>query len=91
MKKEIIVENYKLVQTSFACPEQYDVFMEDGQKAGYLRLRNGKFRADAPTCGGETVYESQTKGDGAFEEKEREEQLKKAVIAIKNWWKLWLR
>lgn len=70
-----------LVQTCAACPEQYDVFLED-QQIGYLRLRHGHFRADYPDCGGTVVYESDTDGDGAFEDRERMPMLNRAVAAL---------
>ncbi|NBT75145.1 hypothetical protein EBZ80_18315 [bacterium] len=68
--------------TSRACPEQYDVFDAHGEMAGYLRLRHGYFRADYPDCGGETVYTSNTKGDGLFDDDERMPELTKAVAAL---------
>lgn len=73
---------YRLVCTCGACPEQYDVFNKDGDKVGYLRLRHGHFRADFPDCGGETVYKSDTKGDGSFAEDERLSELTKAITAL---------
>ena len=76
------VDGYTLKLTCFACPEQYDVFDANNEMVGYLRLRHGHFRADVPDCGGETVYESFTVGDGIFEDAERIEELTKAVKAI---------
>lgn len=78
------VGGFRLVCTSMACPEQYDVFGPSGNKVGYLRLRHGRFRADVPDCGGETVYSSLTKGDGTFFEDERDGELKRAVEAIRK-------
>lgn len=78
---------YKLVCTCSACPEQYDVFNSNGEKVGYLRLRHGWFRADAPACGGTIVYESRPKGDGIFDEDERVPELTKALDAITKYWK----
>lgn len=78
------IDGLRLVCTSAACPEQYDVFDASGKKVGYLRLRHGKFRADVPDCGGETVYTSRTKGDGTFAEDERDEELKRALAAMKS-------
>ena len=78
------MDGFRLVCTSPACPEQYDVFDSTGNKVGYLRLRHGHFRADVPDCGGETVYRSSTKGDGTFLEGERESELRNALLAIKN-------
>ena len=78
----ILIDGYKLEQTCFACPEQYDVFDKENNYVGYLRLRHGKFRADYPCCGGETVYESSAKGDGIFNPEERMPELTKAVQAL---------
>lgn len=78
---------YQLVQTCGACPEQYDVFLNDKQ-VGYLRLRHGWFRADAPNCGGETVYQSYPVGDGIFDtQEERDIELRKAVLALQKYWR----
>lgn len=78
------IDGLKLVCTSGACPEQYDVFDSKGNQIGYLRLRHGHFRVDYPDCGGETVYQSDTKGDGIFDDEERMVELKRAVEAIKK-------
>lgn len=73
---------YELVQTSFRCPEQYDV-LKGGEKVGYLRLRHGWFRADVPDVGGVTVYENTLPGNvGWFEDHERMAFLTAAVEAI---------
>lgn len=73
----------KLVQTCAACPEQYDAFL-DGKQVGYLRLRHGTFRVDYPNCGDETIYSALPKGDGMFEDDEREYYLYEALRAIKK-------
>lgn len=78
------IDGLRLVCTSAACPEQYDVFDGDRQ-VGYLRLRHGRFRADVPDCGGETVYEANPKGDGTFGDEERVSFLAKAVREIRRW------
>jgi hypothetical protein len=76
----------KLVRTCTACPEQYDVFLKEGDKEkqiGYLRLRHGWFRADYLECGGETVYSTWTmNGDGIFSEDERKKYLEWAIGAL---------
>jgi hypothetical protein len=83
--KDIVIGRYRLVCTSMACPEQYDVFDEITKKqAGYLRLRHGYFRADIDACGGETVYEADTSGDGIFDEDERMPQLSAAIAALEH-------
>lgn len=56
----------KVVMTSLACPEQYDVFNEKGKQIAYFRLRHGWFRVDTPQCGDKTIYEGYPKGDGMF-------------------------
>lgn len=75
------MESYKEIQlnmTCGACPEQYDAIYND-ENIGYLRLRYGYFRAEFK---GQTVYETETIGDGCFENKERKKHLKKAKKAI---------
>lgn len=71
----------RLEMTCSACPEQYDAFMGDTQ-VGYLRLRHGHFRVDFPECGGETIYEADTSGDGYFDDAERDYHLGRAKAAI---------
>lgn len=83
--QDIIINGCRLIMTSCACPEQYDVFDESTrEQIGYLRLRHGWFRADVPECGGETVYEANPHGDGMFDEDERMGYLTAAVKAIQN-------
>jgi hypothetical protein len=84
--EELLIDGYRLILTSVACPEQYDVFNSQNEQVGYLRLRGGAFRADCPTCGGATVYESRTSGDGIFDSGERLPQITAAVAAIKSYW-----
>ena len=74
----------RLERTSFACPEQYDVFDENDNQVGYLRLRHGNFRVDYPNCGGKVIYDAYPNGDGIFEEDEREHYLDMAKLAIQN-------
>lgn len=81
---DLVIDGYRLEMTSCACPEQYDVFDAAGKQVGYLRLRHGYFRADYPDHGGETVYESDTNGDGIFDEDERLPELKAAIAALRN-------
>lgn len=72
-----------LKRTCYACPEQYDAFL-DGKQVGYLRLRHGDFRVDFPDCGGETIYEASPRGDGMFEDDERDYYLSWAVFCIEK-------
>ena len=74
---------FVLKQTCFACPEQYDVFYGEEQ-VGYLRLRYGVFTCLYPDESGEKIYEAYPKGDGCFEENERDEYIKTALNKIKE-------
>ena len=74
-------DTIRLEQTCGACPEQYDAYL-GAKQVGYLRLRHGYFRVDFPDCGGETIYEAYTIGDGAFDPSEREFHLELAKDAI---------
>ena len=78
---ETLIDGITLKLTCGACPEQYDAF-SGGELVGYLRLRHGKFRVEYPDCGGETIYFANPKGDGMFDDDEREFYLKQAVKAI---------
>ena len=78
------INGYTLVMTCGACPEQYDVFDEE-KYVGYLRLRHGVFRADAPIIGN-TVYTAYPSGDGIFDPEEREFYLSEAVAAIQRYY-----
>lgn len=71
---------YTLDQTCCVCPEQYDVY-KDGEQVGYLRLRHGWFRADLEPSR-QTVYEGYPKGDGIFDDCERDFYLTEAIKAI---------
>lgn len=81
INETIRIKGYDLKLTCVACPEQYDVFL-NGTQVGYLRLRHGRFRADFPDCGGETVYSAYPNGDGIFEDSERDYHLNAAIEAI---------
>ena len=77
----------ELLETCFACPEQYDAIdSTTGKVIGYLRLRNGHFTVEVPHVRGELVYESWPDGDGAFEDYERESELAAAIEAIAAWY-----
>jgi hypothetical protein len=70
-----------LLMTCYACPEQYDVFLE-GTQIGYLRLRHGHFTVVYPDVGGVLVYQADPVGDGIFEASEREHYLIHAIEAL---------
>jgi hypothetical protein len=74
----------KLVRTCAAFPEQYDAF-DGARRVGYLRLRHGAFIVECPDTPGELVYCASPKGDGSFEEDERDYYLRFAVHAIEQW------
>lgn len=70
--------DYQLIKISHGCPEQYDVKRDD-EVVGYLRLRHGRFTVEYPDCGGKELLSCRPKGDGWFEEDEREAYLMQAV------------
>lgn len=75
-----------LIQTCSMCPEQYDAKDEHGKQLGYLRLRWGEFTVNCPDCRGELVYSAEPKGDGMFDDDEREMYLQIAKDAIAEYW-----
>lgn len=86
MEYEINGRIYKLDETCSACPEQYDAFL-DGELVGYFRLRHGYFTVEfCRNPDGEEVwegvYDAEPKGDGIFEEDEREFYLMEGLKAI---------
>lgn len=76
-----IAQGIELVKTCGSCPEQYDAYL-DGRKVGYLRLRHGEFLVYHPDCDGVLAYAARPRGDGAFQEDEREMYLTTAKFAL---------
>jgi hypothetical protein len=84
-QKIFYIDGLKFVMTCIACPEQYDVFDALGKQVGYVRLRHGELRCDYPNCGGETIYEVDSIGDGCFDtNEERDYHLAEIVRCIKE-------
>lgn len=50
--------------TCSICPEQYDVFDDNGNIVGYVRLRWGYLTCEYPDVGGEYIYDASISGDG---------------------------
>lgn len=75
------MKQIELVQTCEACPEQYDAYIGD-TKIGYLRLRFGEFTVRYPDVQGQLVLSVNTRGDGMFEDEERELMLNMAKQAL---------
>jgi hypothetical protein len=73
-----LMDKYTTVETSGACPEQYDVFLDE-RKVGRMRLRGGYFYAEVGT---ETVFECHPKGDGMFDADERDHYMHEAIRRI---------
>jgi hypothetical protein len=71
----------QLVQTCYACPEQYDAVL-GSSTIGYLRLRHGRFTVQYPDPTGPVVYQADTIGDGLFDPSEREHHLDAAKGAL---------
>lgn len=62
------------------CPEQYNVYL-DGEEIAYLRLRHGHFTAEMP-IGGVLVHTAHPKGDGCFDDDERDWHIQNAIASI---------
>jgi hypothetical protein len=79
---------FVLKMTCGSCPEQYDVYLEETkQLVGYLRLRHGWFRCDYvdETSQHMTIFSTNdVKGDGSFEDDEREGHLTEALKELKD-------
>lgn len=74
---------FRLKQTCFGCPEQYDVYDSDEIRVAYLHLRNGYFYAQV---GGVVVYDAYPRGDGLFDDdQERFLHLNRAVEAVQSY------
>ena len=80
------IKGLDFIETCFACPEQYDVFI-NGEQVCYVRLRWGSLYAECPDVGGETVYEASIGNDaGRFKsEDQRQYHLMQIAKAIHKW------
>ena len=81
------IKNYDFVQTSVACPEQYDVFDSNGTQVAYVRLRWGGLYASCPDCGGHVVYNVELAHEyGTFDtDEERMEHLNAIADAVDDY------
>lgn len=75
-----VAARIELRQTCWACPEQYDAYL-DGVQVGYLRLRHGSFSVWSADQQVEYMR-AHPRGDGSFEDDEREHYLTQAKLAI---------
>lgn len=60
-------------RTCGACPEQYDVFNDNGHIVGYVRLRYGNLICEYPSVFGKCIYHASIGGGwtGCFENEEQ--------------------
>lgn len=78
-----VIDGLEFNLTSFAWPEQYDIF-KDGKQVGYFRLRNGWLAVWHPKPGDVLALEA-TYGDafcGQLKDEDRARYLKIAAYAI---------
>lgn len=67
------IKGLRFVLTCSACPEQYDVYDDQENLVGYVRLRWGGLSCSYPCVGGEQIYYADI-GDcraGCFESDEQ--------------------
>ena len=69
----MVIKGLDFFKTCLACPEQYDVFDENENLVGYVRLRWGGLTCKYPDVGGEEIYYASV-GDGWTGTFESEEQ-----------------
>lgn len=74
---------FTLVETCYACPEQYDVYL-DKKKVGYMRLRHGAFECRHLGPEGGIVYREYPNGDGRFDYDERDYYITLALEALRK-------
>lgn len=77
----MVIKGLDFFKTCFACPEQYDVFDENENLVGYVRLRWGGLTCEYPDVGGEEIYYASV-GDGWTGEFKSEEQRMKHLNKI---------
>lgn len=66
------------VNTCYAAPEQYEVFDENREEIGFVKLKHGELRAAYPGFAGEKVFGHTFNDNGKeffFDDEEREEML----------------
>lgn len=76
-----------LLRTCLACPEQYNVYTEDGSQAGYIRLRWGTLSLEYPDTGCDLAYCYNFPDNlkGSFDnEEERETYINEIIDVIKE-------
>jgi hypothetical protein len=85
---DVIYKGLRFHNTCMACPEQYDVFLED-RNVGYVRLRHAGLRVNCPDFMSDDVvyrYSWDEPYKGQFQDDaEREYHLKRAADAINQW------
>ena len=76
------IKGLEFDKTCYACPEQYDVYDENHNVVGYVRLRWGGLSCEYPYVGGEVIYITSIGNDGWGGMFESEEQRLYHLTAI---------
>lgn len=58
------IKGLEFNRTCSACPEQYDVYDDDHNIVGYVRLRWGGITCEYPDVFGEVIYTASVSEDG---------------------------
>lgn len=89
MEKNInLKRELNFVKTCDACPEQYDVFDENGYKVAYVRLRHGWLSVECPTniiTDDNVIFGMSTEGDGSLTSREKPIVMDMVKSAINHW------
>jgi len=78
---------FYFLNTCFACPEQYEVYRDNGFKCCYIRLRWGSLFAEFPDIDGDIIYhyEFEDSFKGTFDnEEERNYYLREISNRLKD-------
>lgn len=79
----MVINGLNFVQICGACPEQYDVYNENQNIVGYVRLRWGVLSCEYPDVNGEVIYHANV-GDGWTESFDSQEDRNYYLNAIAN-------
>lgn len=89
MKKNInLKRELNFVKTCDECPEQYDVFDEDGYRVAYVRLRQGWLSVECPTniiTDDNVIFGMSTEGDVSLTSRERPIVMDMVKSVINHW------
>lgn len=76
------IKGLEFNRTCSACPEQYDVYDDNHNLVGYVRLRWGDITCEYPDVFGDVIYSASVSKDGLAGMFDSEEQRRYHLSAI---------